>query len=164
MNQPWSYMNTLPEPPSHLTLHSIPLGLLSAPGPSTCIMHPTWAGDLFQSWRKSVLNIHWRNGCWSWNSIIWPPDMKNWLIGKDLNAVKDWRQEEEKGMTEDKMVGCHHQLERHEFEQASGVGNGQGSLACCCPWGQKKLEMTEQLNWTIYNLRKISESFSTYVV
>ena len=90
--------------------------------------------------------------------------MKNWLIGKDLDAVKDWRQEEEKGITEDKMVGCHHQLERNEFEQASGVGNGQGSLACCCPWGQKKSETTEQLNWTIYNLRKISESFSTYVV
>ena len=63
--------------------------------------------------------------------ILWPPDAKNWLIGKDLDAGKDWRQEE-KGMTEDKMVGWHHRLDGHEFQQAPGVGDGQGSLAC--PW------------------------------
>ena len=64
--------------------------------------------------------------------ILWAPDAKNWLIGKDPDAGKDWRQEE-KGMTGNEMVGWHHQLYRHEFEQAPGVGDGQGSLACCSP-------------------------------
>ena len=72
--------------------------------------------------------------------ILWPPDAKNWLSGKDPDAGKDWRQE--KGMTEDEMVGWHHRLNGHEFEQALGVGNGQGSLACCSPWGCKELDMT----------------------
>ena len=71
--------------------------------------------------------------------ILWPPDTKEWLIGKDLDAGKDWRQEE-KGMTEDEMVGWHHQLNGHEFEQASGVGDGQAGLACCCPWGSRQSE------------------------
>ena len=79
--------------------------------------------------------------------IFWPPDAKNWLIGKDPDAGKDWRQEE-KGITEDEMVGWHHQLNEHELEQAQGVGDEQGSLACCSPWGCKELDMTEQLNWT----------------
>ena len=78
--------------------------------------------------------------------ILWPHDVKNWLTGKDLDARKDWRQEE-KGMTEDEMVVWHHWLDGHEFEQAVGVGDGQGSLACC-PWGVKKSDMTEWLNWT----------------
>ena len=68
--------------------------------------------------------------------IIWPPDEKNWLTDKDPDAGKDWRQE--KGMTENEMVGWHHWLNGHEFEQAPGVGNGQGSLACCSPWGHKE--------------------------
>ena len=79
--------------------------------------------------------------------IVWPPDMKNWLIGKDPDAGKDWRQEE-KGMTENEMVGWCHQLNGHEFEQAPGVDDGQGSLACCSPWGHKESDMTERLNWT----------------
>ena len=66
--------------------------------------------------------------------ILWLPDVKNWLIWKDPDARKDWRWEE-KGMTEYEMVGWHHQLDGHEFEQAPGVGDGQGSLACCNPWG-----------------------------
>jgi len=78
-------------------------------------------------------------------SILWPPDMKNWLIGKDPDTGKDWRQEE-KGMTEDKMVGWHHWLKGHEFEQALGVGNGQWRLACCSPWGHKELDMMR--DWT----------------
>ena len=65
------------------------------------------------SWRKSVLNIHWKDWCWS--SSIWPPDAKNWLIWKDPDAEKDWRQME-KGLTEDEMVGWHHRLNGHEFE------------------------------------------------
>ena len=68
--------------------------------------------------------------------ILWPPDVKNWLIGKDPDAGKDWSQEE-KGTTEDEMTGWHHQLDEHEFEQAPDAGNGQGSLACCSPWGHK---------------------------
>jgi len=78
--------------------------------------------------------------------IFWPPDAKNWLTGKDPDAGKDWRQEE-KGMTEDEMVGCYHWLDGHEFEQALGVGEGQGSLACSSPWCCKELK-TEQLNST----------------
>ena len=79
-------------------------------------------------------------------SILWPPDVKNCLIGKDPDAKKDWRQE--KGMTEDEMVGWHHWLDGHEFEQALGAGDGQGSLACCSPWVYKESNTTEWLNWT----------------
>ena len=77
--------------------------------------------------------------------ILWLPDAKNWLIGRDLNARKDWRQWE-KGMTEDEMVGWHHQLNGHEFEQAAGVGDGQGSLVCFSAWGHKESDMIERLN------------------
>ena len=81
--------------------------------------------------------------------ILWSPDAKNWLIGKDPDAGKDWRQEKE--MTEDETAGWHHQLDGHQFEQAPGVGDGQWSLACCSPWGCKELDMIEQLNWTELN-------------
>ena len=77
---------------------------------------------------------------------LWPPDAKNRLIGKDADAGKDWRQEE-KGMTKDEVVGWHHRLDGHEFEQAPGVGDGQGSLACCSTWVCKEWNMTEWLNW-----------------
>ena len=73
--------------------------------------------------------------------ILWPPDAKSWLIWKDLDAGKDWRQEE-KGMAEDEMAGWHHWLNGYEFEQAPGVGDGQGSLVCCSPWAHKELDMT----------------------
>ena len=66
--------------------------------------------------------------------ILWPPDAKNRLIGKDPDAGKDWGQEE-KGTTEDEMVGWHQRLNGSEFEQALAVGDGQGSLVCCSPWG-----------------------------
>ena len=71
--------------------------------------------------------------------------MKNLLFRKDPNVKKGWRQEE-KGTTEDEMAGWHHQLNGHEFEQAPGVGDGQGSLVCCSPWGSKESDSTEQLN------------------
>ena len=77
--------------------------------------------------------------------ILWPPDAKNWLIWKDPDAGTDWRQEE-KGTTEDEMVGWHHRLNGHKFKQALGVGDGQGSLACCSPWGHKESDTTEWLN------------------
>ena len=79
--------------------------------------------------------------------IHWPPDAKNWLIWKVPVSGKDWRQKG-KGMTEDEMVAWHHWLDGHEFEQALRVGDAQGSLTCCSPWGCKESDMTEQLNWT----------------
>ena len=85
--------------------------------------------------------------------ILWPNDAKNWLIGKDPDAGKDRRQEE-KGTTEDKIVGWHHRLNGHEFQQAPGVGDGQGGLACCDSWGRKESDTTERLNWTELNLKK----------
>ena len=79
--------------------------------------------------------------------VLGPPDVKNWPIGKDPDAGNDCRQEE-KGTTEDEMVGRHHQHDGHEFEQALRVGNGQGGLACCSPWDRKELDTSEWLNWT----------------
>ena len=77
--------------------------------------------------------------------ILWPPDSKSWLIRKDPDAGQDWRQEE-KGTTEDKMVGWHHWLNGHELEHAPGDCEGQGSLVCCSPWGCKESDTTEWLN------------------
>ena len=79
--------------------------------------------------------------------ILWPPDVKNWLNGKDPDAQKDWRQEE-KVMTEDEMIGWHHWLNGHEFEQTPGDGEGQRSLVCCSPWGCKESDIIEQLSFT----------------
>ena len=79
--------------------------------------------------------------------ILWPPKVKSWLIGKDSDAGRDWGQEE-KGTTEDEMVGWHHQLDGHEFEWTLGVGDGQGGLVFCVSWGRKELDMMEQLNST----------------
>ena len=76
--------------------------------------------------------------------ILWPPDVKNWLIAKDPDAGKDWRQEE-KGTIEDEKVGWHHWLDGHVWASPM-VGDRQGDLACCSPWGRKELDMTEQLN------------------
>ena len=99
----------------------------------------------------------WSSPCWvfigrtdvaSEIPVLWPPDAKSWLICKDPDAGKDWEQEE-KGTTEDKMVGWHHQLNGHGFEWAPGVGDGQGGLACCSPWGRKELDTrVDELNWT----------------
>ena len=97
-------------------------------------------------------------GNWSWifigrtdaeaeTLILWPLDVKSWLIGKDLIAGREWRREE-KGTTEDEMVGWHHWLDLYESEQASGVGDGPESLLCCSPWGCKELDTTERLSWT----------------
>ena len=86
-----------------------------------------------------MLNLKW--------SILWPPDAKNWLTGKNPDARKDWKQEE-KGMTEDEMDGWHHWLDGHEFEQAPGNGEGQGSLVCRSSWCHKESDTIEWLNWT----------------
>ena len=90
--------------------------------------------------------------------MLWPPDAKSWLTGKDPDAGKDWRWEK-KGTTEDEMIGWHHWLNGHEFEQAPRVGDGQGDLACCSPWDHKEPDMTEQLNWTEHSF---SYSFPIY--
>ena len=76
--------------------------------------------------------------------IVWPPG-KNWLIWKDPDSGKDWRQEEN-GTSEDEIVGWYHELNRHEFEQALRDGEGQGSLVCYRPWCSKESDMTERLN------------------
>ena len=94
-------------------------------------------------------------------SILWPPDAKNWLLGKEPDAGKDWGQEE-KGMTEDKMVGWHHLLDGHESEHALGVGDGQGSLACWSLCGCKESDMTERLNWV--NTSITSHSYDFFLI
>ena len=91
--------------------------------------------------KKSTLNIHWKEWCWSWNSST----LATWLTGKDPDAGKDWRQEE-KWTTEDEMVGRDHQLVGHEFEQTPRDSERQGSLMRCCPWGHKESDTTEWLN------------------
>ena len=95
-----------------------------------------------QSKRKSILNIHWRDWCWTEAPIFRPPDAYSQFIRKDPVAGKDWRQEK-KEMTEDEMIGCHHW---HKFEQPPRDGEGQGRLVCCGPWGCKELDTTERLS------------------
>ena len=83
--------------------------------------------------------------------VLWPPDARNWLIWKDPDAGKDWRQEDN-GTTEVEMVGWHYRLDGHEFEQALGVGDRQEGLACCSPWGRKESDTTVWLNWTVWTV------------
>ena len=79
-----------------------------------------------------------RTGVEAETPILWPPDGKSWLIGKDPDAGKDWGREK-KGTTEDEMVGCHHRLDGHEFGWTLGGGDGQGGLVRCSPWGRKRV-------------------------
>ena len=125
-----------------------------------------WRIDVFQLWCwRRPLRVPWtarrsnqsilkelspeysRTDAEAETPILWSPDVKSWVLGKDPDAGKDWRREE-KRMIEDEMVGWHHWLDGHEFEQAPGVGDGQGSLVCCSPWGHRESDVTEQLNWT----------------
>ena len=88
-------------------------------------------------------NIHWKDWCWSWNSntlAIWCEEL--------THLKRPWSWQEEKGMTNDNMVGWHHRLDGHEFEKALGVSDAQGSLVCCSPWGCKESDTSERLNWT----------------
>ena len=97
---------------------------------------------------KEIQPVH-SKGVWPWvffgrnyakaqTPIFWPPNVKSWLIWKDPDVGKNWRQEE-KGTTEDEMAGWHHQLNGHEFEHAPGFGDGQGRLVCCSPWGSQRV-------------------------
>ena len=105
-----------------------------------------WKDCLYMLRCKIVMN-HWifigRTDDEAEVPILWPPDMKNPVIGKDPDAGKDWKQEKE--ITEGEMVGWHHQLNKDEFEQTLGDSERQGSLACCSPWSYKESNMTEQL-------------------
>ena len=86
--------------------------------------------------------------------ILWPPHAKSWLIGRDPDSGRDWRQEE-KGTTEDEMAGWHHRLDGHESEWTLGIGDGQGGgLECCSSWGHKESDMTERLNWIELRLKQ----------
>ena len=123
-----------------------------------------WRIDAFELWCwrrllacKEIQPVH-PKGDQSWlfigrtdveaeTPILWPPDAKSWLIWKGPDAGKDWVQEE-KGMTEDEMVGWHHRLDGHGFGCTPGVCDGQGGLACWGSWGRKESDTTEQLNWT----------------
>ena len=109
------------------------------------------------SLRKSVLNIHWKTDPEAEAPVLWPPDVKNWLTGKAPDAGKDWRQEE-KGTTEDEMVGWHHRVDGYEFGQAPGVGDGQGSLACCSHMVTKS--QTRLSDWS----KLIDKNIETYGV
>ena len=97
-----------------------------------------------QSWRKSTLNIHWKDWCWRSNHLAtWCEKLTHW---KKPWCWERLRAEKEKGMTEDEMVGWHHWLNRHECELTLGDSEGQGNLACCNPWRRKELDRTEQRN------------------
>ena len=98
-------------------------------------------------WNQSWIFIGWTN-VEAEAPILWPPDARSWLIKTDPDAGKDWMQE--KGMTEDKKVGWHHQLDGREFEQALGDGEGQGSLVCCSPWGLRVKE-SDTTKWLSNN-------------
>ena len=95
--------------------------------------------------RKSTLYIHWKDWCWSWCSDTLATCCKELTQWKYPDAGKDWEQEE-KGATKDEMVGWHHQLNEHEFEQTLGDGERQGNMVCSSPWGCKKSDMTKWLN------------------
>ena len=93
-----------------------------------------------------------RNDSKAETPVLWPPHVKSWLVGEDFDAGRDWGQEE-KGTTEDEMIGWRHQLNGHGFVWTPGVGDGQGGLGCYGSWGHKEADMTERLNWLIPTLK-----------
>ena len=122
-------------------------GLCPSPSPG---VHPTlvhWVGDVIQpSHPLSFPSLPAFNLC-QHQGLFKSQFFASALVSTNPDAGKDWRQEE-KWTREDEMVGWHHWLDGHEFEQVLGIGDGQGSLACCSPWGYKELDMTERLNRT----------------
>ena len=108
--------------------------------PLDCKIQPVHCkGD--QSWV-----FIWRTDVEAETPVLWLPNVKSWFIWKDPDAGKDWGQEE-KGTTENEMVGWHHRRNGHAFGWTPGVGDGQGGLVCCGLWGHKESDMTEWLNW-----------------
>ena len=104
--------------------------------------------------RRSTLNIHWKFWCCSWSSntlATWCEELTHW---KRPWCWKDWRQEE-KGTAEDEMIGWHHRLDGHEFEQAPEVGDRQGSLVCCSPWGRSWTQLNDWTELAAYNVLNI---------
>ena len=141
-----------------------------------------WRIDAFELWCwRRLLGVPWTSGSsqpvhpkgnQSWifigrtdvdaeTPVLGPPDVKCWLIWKDPDAGKDWRREE-KGTTEDEMVGWHHWFNGHEFEWTLGAGDGQGGLAYCSPWGHKESDMTERLNNTTWSLSLKTETSTSF--
>ena len=114
--------------------------------------------------KESVLNIHWKDWYWSWNCNTLATWFEELTHLKSLWCWKGWRREE-KGTTEDEIVGRHHQLNGHEFEQAPEVGDGQGGLACCSPWGCRVgHDWVTELNWgDIYSLKSTDIVFSKMI-
>ena len=115
------------------------------------------------SFMKSVLNINWKDWCWSWNSntlATWCEELTHWKRPWCWARLKIGGE----GMTEHEMVGWHHWLAGHEFKKAPGVADGQGSLACCSPWGSKELDTTEWLNWTELAIRLSAVEVLGYLV
>ena len=104
------------------------------------LLRVPWTARSNQSILKEINPEYSLEGLMLEAPILWLPDVKSWLTGKDPGAGKDWRQEE-KAMTEDKMVGWHHQLNGHESEQTQGDSEGQGILACCSRWSPKELDI-----------------------
>ena len=102
----------------------------------------------------------WRTDAEAEAPILWPPDAKSLFTGKDPDAGKDWRKEE-KGAPEDEMVGLHHQLNGHEFEQTPVNSEGQGNMVCCSPWGLQVLDTTEQPN---KNMSDFCLAFHSYLL
>ena len=104
-----------------------------------------------------------RNDAEAETPVLWSPHVKSWLVGKDSDAGRDWRQEE-KGTTEDEMAGWHHRLDGHEFGWTPGIGDRQGGLVCYDSWGHKESHTTELLKWTElnWNLIKMIQVSRTY--
>ena len=156
-------------PPDPGTEPGPPLQADSGPSASPGKPTGTVGGSASAQQRNYVTSTQWfptGNQSWifiGWTDaeapILWPPDAKNWLIRKDPDAAKDWKRKE-KGMTEDEMVGWHHQFDGHEFELLLAGGDGQGSLVRCSSRGRRESDTTEQINWTELNVR----SHSTVVV
>ena len=106
-----------------------------------------------------------RNDAKAETPVLWPPHANSWLIGKDPDAGRDWGQEE-KGMTEDEMVGWHHWLDGHEFEWTPGVGDGQGGLAYWDSWGRRvRHDWVTELNWSTYIFKMLYKwEYSIYPI
>ena len=109
-----------------------------------------------QSKGKSFVNIQWKYWSWSWSSHTWPPDVNNWLIGRDPDAGKSWRQQD-KGMTEDVMVGWHDQLDGYEFEQAPGVGDGTRKPGMLPSVASQRVRHDWALNWTETDIKRLAK-------